>query len=95
MHGYGCPALIHVWIVSAGGIRMVYKHEQQFSVTLCMTMSLLGRWDVGGSKKPKKPLRNIKMVPDVKKKLHPCTLGVSPNLVSRWREVYNFWGIES
>ena len=21
------------------------------------------------------------------------TIGVSPNLVSRWREVYSFWGI--
>ena len=22
-----------------------------------------------------------------------CTIGVSPNLVLRWREVYSFWGI--
>jgi hypothetical protein len=25
--GYGFPALIHVWIASAGGVRMVYTHN--------------------------------------------------------------------
>jgi hypothetical protein len=41
--GYGFPVLIHVWIASARGVTMVYKHEcRKFSWN--MDLGMLFSW---------------------------------------------------
>ena len=47
-------------VIGVGG----WSRKWQFSLMLCSEMSLR-RW-VGGSKKPQKPLRNIKMAPKLR-----------------------------
>ena len=45
--GYGFPALIHVWIASAGGVRMVFKHKWRRGEELLQENHSLMFWQFG------------------------------------------------